>query len=239
MILRCAAVCLLALPFMPRARSAEQATTAAPPPAQPAPAAPSTPAQAPAVPLIPTVIESGSAEMVSSDTETTFTFRQDVTVTATNMKLTCDELVVIAKRSGDPAATIGKQEQFKSLIATGNVRLIQGDREATCGRAAVYPGEDKVELTENPVVRSLKEGWEQTGPRMVLYRGERRAVVERSETERPKLVLPPLKDLGDLGQDREKEKQKQKQPRKDGQKETPPPTPPEPAITVPSLTPPR
>jgi hypothetical protein len=134
--------------------------------------------------------------------------------------------VVIAKRTGDAAATIGKQEQFKSLIATGNVRIIQSDREATCGRAAVYPGDDKVELTENPVVRSIKEGWTQTGPKMILYRGERRAVIEGSPTERPRLVLPALKDLGDLGQDGKKKKTA---PTKDGAApaaSSPPATPP-------------
>ncbi len=200
-------------------------------------------ANAPAAPVVPTVIESGSADMVSSATETTFTFRSNVTVTATNMKLTCDELVVVAKRSGDAAATIGKQENFKSLIATGNVRLLQGDREATCGRAAVYPGEDKVELTENPVVRSVKEGWSQTGPKMVLYRGERRAVIEGTATERPRLTLPALKDLGDLGELGKDGKKKEARPEPPaGAPAAPPPPPPAeeatPKVTVPGLTPP-
>ncbi|MES2692005.1 MAG: LptA/OstA family protein [Verrucomicrobiota bacterium] len=190
MMLRRASVCLLiATSLMCGARAAEKAPAAAP------------------TPPVPTVIESGSADMISTATETTFTFRTHVVVSATNMKMTCDELVVVAKRSGDAAATIGKQENFKSLIATGNVRIVQGDREATCGRAAVYPGDDKVELTESPVVRSIKEGWSQTGPKMILYRGERRAVIEGTATERPRLTLPALKDLGDLGQDGKKKKE--------------------------------
>lgn len=211
--------------------SATAARAAEPPSSTPPPAA------AAAAP-IPTVIESGSADMVSTPTETTFTFRENVSVTATNMKLTCDLLVVVARRSGDANATIGKQEQFKSLIATGNVRIVQGDREATCGRAAVYPGEDKVELTENPIVRSAKEGWVQTGPKMVLYRGERRAAVEGTATERSRLVLPALKDLGDLGDDGKKKKA----PAKDAPASSPsadaaPVAPQTPTITVP-LSPP-
>lgn len=215
--------------------------------AEKAPAAGATaPANAPAAPVVPTVIESGSADMVSTATETTFTFRNKVTVTATNMILTCDELVVVAKRSGDAAATIGKQENFKSLIATGSVRLLQGDREATCGRAAVYPGEDKVELTENPVVRSLKEGWSQSGPKMVLYRGDRRAVIEGTATERPRLTLPALKDLGDLGE-LGKDAKKKKDAKQDSKQESPATPPPviappteesSPKVTVPGLTPP-
>lgn len=206
--------------------------------AEPAPGAAASAVLSAGARPVPTVIESGSADMVSTATETTFTFRENVSVTATNMKITCDLLVVVARRSGDANATIGKQEQFKSLIATGNVRIVQADREATCGRAAVYPGDDKVELTENPIVRSTKEGWIQTGPKMVLYRGERRAVVEGTATERPRLVLPALKDLGDLGQD----DRKKKQPAKDGasvspSNEQPAPAPQSPAITVP-LSPP-
>lgn len=211
---------------------------AAAPGAEPAPVAATPPTAASAVPLAPTVIESGSAEMVSTDKETTFTFRQNVKVTATNMTLTCDELVVVARRTGDPAATLGKQENFKSLIATGSVHLVQSDREALCGRAAVYPGDDKVELTGNPIVRSVKEGWEQTGPKMVLYRGERRAVVESVGDERPRLTLPPLKDLG-----YEKEKPKGKKPAENEPAAPAPATDRERApaaapITVPGLTPP-
>jgi lipopolysaccharide export system protein LptA len=225
MIFRRAFVCLIALAAWPRARGAEPAPAATVTTAGPA---------APTVPLVPTVIESGSAEMTSTEKETTFTFRNNVTVTGTNMKITCDELVVIARRAGDPAATLGKQENFKSLIATGNVRIIQTDREATCGRAAVYPGDDKVELTGSPVVRSIKEGWTQTGPKMVLYRGQRRAVIEGTATERPKLILPPLKDLG---YDTKKEKGKADE-KKAGEK---PAAEPEalPPVTVPLPQPPK
>lgn len=226
MTLRAATACLLlALPTV--------ASPAAEKPAASAPAAVVTPP-------VPTVIESGSADAISSATETTFTFRNKVTVTATNLKLTCDELVVVAKRSGDPQATLGKQENFKSLIATGNVRILQGDRESLCARAEVYPGEDRVELTGNPVVRSPKEGWEQTGHKMILYRGQRRAVVEGTATERTRLVLPALKDLGDLGQD-DKKKQPPDTPAPGATTpaQTPPPAQVPPTVTVPLPTPPQ
>jgi lipopolysaccharide export system protein LptA len=141
----------------------------------------------------PTIIESaGPAEMVSTATETTFTFRDQVVVTGTNLKLTCDLLVVIAKRTGDPKATLGKQENFKSLTATGHVTIVQGEREATADRAEVLPGEDKVTLTGNPArVRSLDGRYAGSGPEMVLERGQMRAVIKS-----PRFVLPPLKDLG-------------------------------------------
>jgi len=153
----------------------------------------------------PTVIEcAGLSETVSTDTETIVTFRDQVVVTGNNLRLTCDFLRVVASRVGDPKATLGKFGYFKSLVATGNVRIIQGDREATCGRAEIFPGEDRVvlsRLTKNPEepypsIR-IKDEYTANGPRMILYRGERRAVIEPEEGEgRSRFTLPAIKDLG-------------------------------------------
>jgi len=144
----------------------------------------------------PTVIDSEQLDMRSTDTLTTFVFAKRVVVTGTNLRLTCDRLEVITTRQGDPTATIGKLGRFKSLIAEGNVRIIQSDREAACGRAEVLPDDDKIILTENPVVKDLANGALATGPRMVLYRGERRAVIEGAENTPSRIVLPTIKDLG-------------------------------------------
>ncbi len=154
------------------------------------------PVSQPTTPAVPTVIESGALDMVSTEKETTFTYSQGVTVTATNLTLTCDNLVAVARRTGDPAALLGKQEKFKSMIATGHVHIVQNDREASAGRAEVFPDDDKVVLSGHPVVRSVKDGWEQTGPRMELLRGERRAIIRSEGGIRPRTILPPLKDLG-------------------------------------------
>lgn len=219
-------VCLLAVAVLSRGSCAEET---------PAKAAPATSATAaPATPPVPTVIESGAAEMVSTDKETTFTFSNGVTVTGTNLKMTCDHLEVIARRTGDAAATFGKQENFKSLIATGQVHIVQNDREATCERAEVFPGDDKVVLTGNPNVRSLDGQYQASGPKMELLRGERRARIIANAGQRPRITLPALKDLG-----YEKEKEKKKAPAKP---ESPAPTAPEPAapvITVPLTPPPK
>lgn len=146
----------------------------------------------PVVTPIPTEITStGPGEMISTATETIFTFQDQVVVTGTNLKLTCDRLVVVAKRTGDPKATFGKQENFKSLLATGRVRIVQNDREATCDRAEVLPGDDKVTLEGNVTARSLDNRFVQSGPKATLYRNQMRAVFEQ-----PRFVLPPIKDLG-------------------------------------------
>ncbi len=138
-----------------------------------------------------TVIESEQFDWRSSDKETTSVFTGRVVVTGTNLKLTCDRLEIIATRKGDPAATIGKIDSFKSLVATGNVRIIQGDREAACGRAEVLPGDDKIILTGQPVVVDHAVNWTWTGDELEMLRGERQI---RGKNAR--FTGPPIKDLG-------------------------------------------
>jgi len=155
-------------------------------------AAPARAAEAPTT----TVECSGIAESVSSDTETTTVFHDQVVATGNDITLHCDYLKVITTGIGDKNSTIGKHDRFKYLLATGHVRIVQGDRVATCGRAEVFPGEDRIVLTENPVVRIESEHYEASGPRMVLYRGQRRAVIEGTPTNRTHILLPGIKDLG-------------------------------------------
>jgi lipopolysaccharide export system protein LptA len=143
-----------------------------------------------------TTIDSDGAESISTDTETTTTFHDNVFAKGNDITLSCDALKVIATRIGDKSATLGKYGKFRYLLATGNVRIVQGDRIATCGRAEVFPGEDRIVLTENPAVSIDSEGYKATGPRMILYRGQRRAVIEGGPHERTHISLPAIKDLG-------------------------------------------
>ena len=146
---------------------------------------------APPVPVPPTVIESVTLEMRSSDKETTAIFDKNVVVTGNNLKITCDHLEVLATRLGNPSETVPKLDQFKSLIATGRVHIVQGDREVTCGRAEVFPREEKIILTESPVVIDHSGPYVATGTRIELHRGERRLFGENI-----KMTGPPIIDLG-------------------------------------------
>lgn len=153
------------------------------------PAAPVAPAA-----VVPTVITSTKMEMWSTDTETRSVFQQNVVVTGSNLKMTCDKLDVTAIRLGDPKnkdATLGALDKFKTLVATGNVHIIQGDREVTCGRAEVFPVEDRVVLTEKPVVIDSSGPYIATGDRIVLLKGERRVFGDNI-----RLQGPPIRDLG-------------------------------------------
>ena len=138
-----------------------------------------------------TVIVSQSLDMHSTATETISVFTGNVVVTGNDLRITCDRLDVVSTRGGDHTDTVGRQENFKSLIATGHVHIVQQDREASCGRAEVRPRENKVILTENPVVIDHGNNTVATGEPIVLLRGERRVLGTNV-----RITLPPIKDLG-------------------------------------------
>jgi lipopolysaccharide export system protein LptA len=124
----------------------------------------------------PTEITSIKLEMWSNpdSTETHAIFTGNVTVTGNEIKLTCDRLEILAERIGDKTATIGTIDKFKFLIATGKVNIVQGDREANCGRAEVYPREEKIVLSDKPVVIDHGANMVATGDPLEMYRGQRR-----------------------------------------------------------------
>ena len=145
---------------------------------------------APVVP-VPTELRSQKLEMTSTDDETTAVATTDVILTGTNLRITCDQLTIIATRLGDKDATIGTVDKFKYILATGNVRIVQGDREATAQRAEVFPREDKVVLSGAPVIIDHSSGMVASGEPLILLRGQR-AVLGTNV----KITAPPIDDLG-------------------------------------------
>lgn len=114
-----------------------------------------------------------------------------VTLTGTDLKIVCDRLEIIALGRPDEKSTVPILERFKYLLATGGVNIVQGDREAICGRAEVFPLENKIELTEKPVIKDHGTDWTGSGSKITMFRGERRVRIEQTELEGP-----PIKHLG-------------------------------------------
>jgi lipopolysaccharide export system protein LptA len=139
-----------------------------------------------------TVIDSDHLDYSkTSDTEATSFFTGHVVVTGTNLRITCDRLEIISTSGADQSDTIGQQDQFKYILATGHVHIVQGDREATCGRAEVLPRDNKITLTESPSVTDRGNGSVADGDKITLLRGQRRVIIEHAH-----MVGPPVKDLG-------------------------------------------
>lgn len=130
-------------------------------------------------------------DMWSEGEETKAICTGKVTVTGTNLRILCDRLELIATRLGDDKVSVPTLEKFRYLLATGNVSITQGSRTATCGRAEVLPREEKVVLTEDPVVIDRATNFVSAGERITMLRGQ-----ERVEVDKPRLTGPPIRDLG-------------------------------------------
>jgi lipopolysaccharide export system protein LptA len=138
-----------------------------------------------------TTLDCDHAEMWSVGDETRGICTGSVTLVGTDLKIVCDRLEFTALGVGDKTATLPSLDKFKYMLATGHVIIIQSDREATCGRAEVLPREDKVVLTENPVLIDHGTDWTSAGEKITLLRGERRVIVDKS-----RVTGPALKNLG-------------------------------------------
>ena len=138
----------------------------------------------------------GPSEAVKSGSENIITFSKNVKIVGTDLIMTCDDLKITTYLNGDSKAPIGKYGAFKTLLATGHVRILQVGRVATCGKAEVMPGEDRVVLSDHPEVKDESDKATITGYRMTLYRNQQKVTVEPDPSEQVQLVMPDLKDLG-------------------------------------------
>ncbi len=139
----------------------------------------------------PTTLECTHMDMWSEGDETKAICTGKVTLTGTDLRVACDRLELTASRLGTQTGSVPTLEKFRYLLATGHVSITQGTRTATCGRAEVLPREEKVVLTENPVVIDHATDFVSAGEKITMLRGQERVVVEK-----PHLTGPPIKDLG-------------------------------------------
>jgi len=141
-----------------------------------------------------TVISSDRLEMDNDGDKSFFLFSDNVKLTGNNLIVTCDRLEIHADRTGDLDANIGQIGGIRQILAIGNVSISQEGRVARAGRAEVLPLEDKIVLTENPIVTDTQGTV--SGERMTFYRGDRRAVIESGASGPARVTLPAIPDLG-------------------------------------------
>lgn len=139
----------------------------------------------------PTELTCDHMDMWSEGEETKAICTGHVTLTGTDLRIVADRIELTATRLGEDKAAVPTLEKFRYLLAKGNVSITQGSRTATCGRAEVLPREEKVVLTENPVVIDRATDFVSAGEKITMLRGQ-----ERVEVEKPRLTGPPIKDLG-------------------------------------------
>ncbi|MBK1875552.1 LptA/OstA family protein [Pelagicoccus mobilis] len=149
-------------------------------------------------PTVATEIESVRLQVENDGENAYFHFSDSVKLTATNMMVECDDLEVFATREAEEKSNIGKFSAIKEIIASGNVRIVQEERTATCQKAIVKPNEERIVLTGNPVVV-------QPGGRIVTYNPEDEIVLDRGNgrisivAKGPRKLRLSSSAIGDLG----------------------------------------
>lgn len=158
------------------------------------------PAPAPVQPVAvtDTRIRSQKLDMRNVGDDTITILTGSVDVTGVNLHITCDRLEIVSKRTGAGAGDLGaKENRFKSLIATGRVRIEQPEsrREATCGRAEILPGDGKIILTDKPILVDRDEAGlpvrTLAGAAMRLFKGD-----SKVEVDLPEITATNIPDLG-------------------------------------------
>jgi lipopolysaccharide export system protein LptA len=124
-------------------------------------------------------------------------YRGDVIAVQGDTKVRSDTLTVTlaAQKKDGPADPAEKGSQrLQEVVAVGKVRIDNGTRWATGGRAVFEQGTRTLVLTENPVLHDGAN--EVSGERVTVYLDENRSVVE-SGRRRVKATVFPNQD-GDL-----------------------------------------
>src|SRR5262245_24529761 len=122
-------------------------------------------------------------------------YRGDVIATQGETKLRSDTLTVTLaaadKSDGAPDPPGEGNKRLQEIVAVGNVRIDNGTRWATGGRAVFEQSNRTLVLTETPVLHDGSN--EVAGDRVIVYLDENRSIVEGGR-KRVKAVLYPSKD---------------------------------------------
>ena len=86
----------------------------------------------------------------------------------------------------------GEMEEIEKIVARGNVRMVQENREATCHEATYYYREGTVVLRGEPVVRE-GDNWV-SGKRIIYYIDEKKSVAEGEGEERVTVTIIPREE---------------------------------------------
>ncbi len=124
----------------------------------------------------PTVIKSDKQWLTSSKDADRYFFEGKVEASGTDMKADCDkvEVVMRSKKRGAP-------REISQIVMTGNVKLSQGLKDVSCGRADIYVDEEIAVLNDNPVVVNREDNSRASGHRIVYNKGNKSVLVESQE----------------------------------------------------------
>lgn len=128
-------------------------------------------------------------KMQFSNKDQKVTFDDHVVVMKGDMMMWADHVEILLLEGGPSqgtqsgsrallSGTILNDDAVSEVRAWGNVRLVQGGKEAEAKEAIYERRTDRVIFMGDPIL--TEEGYRVTGSRMILYLNENRSVVENS-----------------------------------------------------------
>ncbi|WP_269523674.1 LptA/OstA family protein [Coraliomargarita parva] len=146
----------------------------------------------------PTVVTSRQLRMIEEAEQTVFRFTDSVTVAATNLDASCQELDVISKKKAQTEATEPESSSsvealsVERIIGTKDVVITQEGRVATADSVLILPNEGRLTLEGNAKVTDTRGIV--SGHRLTLLQGQRRAIVEGGgpDGSRATITLPQM-----------------------------------------------
>jgi lipopolysaccharide export system protein LptA len=134
------------------------------------------------------IIKSNKLEV--DDNRKVVIFTGDVDAKREDFVINCDKLVVFYRSLPGPKETDNRKTEVDKIVATGRVRISHSQGgAATAEKAVYYQRDEKVVLTENPVVKKGNDFVE--GDRIIMYLNENRSVVESSGDRKVRAVIFP------------------------------------------------
>jgi lipopolysaccharide export system protein LptA len=136
------------------------------------------------------VINSNTLEV--DDQKRIVTFKGDVNAKRDDFVIDCQQMLVYYRTMPGQKGQEESETKIEKIVATGNVRIQRSEGGlATSEKAVYFQNEEKVVLTENPVVKKGKDFVE--GDRITIFLKENRSVVESSGNRRVKAIIFPKK----------------------------------------------
>ena len=129
-----------------------------------------------------TTITSDTQALVEGKKDRYF-FLGNVEIVSGETKASCQKIETV----------MGNKDSIEKITATGDVKIQQGQKTATAGRADIFPQEETVTLSENPSVVDAESNTTAQGYRMIYRKGRQGVSIEGDgATQRPTIVLPPI-----------------------------------------------
>jgi len=135
-----------------------------------------------------------------------FTFSKDVRVKQADLTLTCDKLVIVydektgKSKSGSGRAKLPTSLEslsgIRAMTASGKVKMVQGERIATSGKARYDHRKRTLTLTEGPP--RLWQGADRlVADTIIIYLDENRSELKGGKDGEIHMTIDPKKKTGD------------------------------------------